>query len=61
MKFNLISEWNKKNLECHFCGTSKSVKYESNINGKKICVCNRCVITENDFLEDLIMEQREQM
>ena len=61
MKFILIPNWNKKDLRCHFCGTNKSVKYESNVDGEKVCVCNRCVLTENDFLEDLQMEQREQM
>lgn len=61
MKFNIISERSKKYLKCHFCGTNKSVKYEVNVNGKKVCVCNRCVLIKNDFLEDLQMEQREQM
>ena len=61
MSFNLIIGWSSKNLECHFCGTNRSVKYEANINGKKICVCNKCVLIENDLIEDLMMEQREQM
>ena len=61
MRFELIHRWSEKNLECHFCGTNKSVKYEANVNGNRVCVCNRCVLTENDLLEDLMMEQREQM
>ncbi len=61
MKFNIISEWSKKNLHCHFCGTNKSVKYEANVSGNKVCVCNRCVLIKDDLLEDLRMEQMEQM
>lgn len=61
MKFNLIPEWSNKNLKCHFCGTNRSVKYEANVNRNKICVCNRCVLINNDLMEDLLMEQREQM
>ena len=61
MKIYLIPEWNKKNLECHFCGTNKSVKYEANVSDNKVCVCNRCALTGNELLEDLRMEQREQM
>lgn len=51
MEFKLIPDWNKKNLRCHFCGATKSVKYEMEIfdpvvsNEKtKVCVCNKCVL-----------------
>ena len=59
--FNLIPNWSKKNLECHFCGTNKSVKYEMDVDGKKIYSCNKCVLIKDDLLEDLSMEQKEQM
>lgn len=61
MRFELIPGWSKKNLECNFCGTNKSVKYEMNTNGKKIYSCNRCVLIKDDLMEDLLMEQKEQM
>ena len=49
IKFTLIPDWNKKNLQCDFCGTTKSVKYEMEIDDKatKVCVCNKCVILHN--------------
>ena len=61
MKFNIIPKWSEKNLECHFCGTNKSVKYEANVSDNKVHVCNKCVLISDDLLEDLQMEQREQM
>ena len=61
MKTKLISNWNKKNLNCHFCGTNKSVKYEASVDGAKVHICNRCALTEDNFLDDLLMEQQEQM
>ncbi len=44
MKFWLIPEWQKKNFRCHFCGETKSVKYEMNVDGNNVCVCNKCVL-----------------
>ena len=48
--FNLIPDWNKKNLRCYFCGETRSVKYATEIHDPafldgsvKVCVCNRCV------------------
>lgn len=40
----LIPKWADRNLECHFCGTHKSVKYIVSKNGKKVCACNRCAL-----------------
>lgn len=49
MKFKIIPDWREKNLRCHFCGATKSVKYEMKIldpvvdsKPTKVCVCNRC-------------------
>lgn len=49
--FNIIPDWNKKNLKCYFCGETRSVKYEMEIfdpvqdnKPSKVCVCNRCVL-----------------
>lgn len=52
MKFKPIPDWNKKNLQCHFCKKTKSVKYSMMIHDpwsdrddvKEVCVCNRCVL-----------------
>lgn len=51
VKFNLIPNWHEKNLRCHFCSETRSVKYTMNvydpvISNKvtAICVCNKCVL-----------------
>lgn len=50
---NLIPNWNKKKLTCHFCGETRSVKYEIEIHDfdsdspKTVCVCNKCVLSRN--------------
>lgn len=46
---NLISDWANKNLQCHFCGETRSVKYEvithvKNEGLKTVCACNKCVL-----------------
>lgn len=49
MRFTLIPDWTKKNLQCYFCGTTKSVKYEMEMDDKptKVYVCNKCVTLHN--------------
>ena len=54
MAFKLIPDWNKRNLRCHFCGATKSAKYEMEVfdpvvdsKPSKVCVCNRCVLRYN--------------
>lgn len=46
-KFKLIPDWIERDLKCHFCGETKSVKYQMTIvvsgNETQVCVCNRCV------------------
>lgn len=51
VKFNLIRNWQEKNLRCHFCGKTQSVKYTMNVHDPDIsdkeitiCVCNKCVL-----------------
>ena len=51
MDFTLIPDWNKKNLRCHFCGETKSVKYTTKTtflpNGillREVYVCNKCAL-----------------
>lgn len=44
-----ITDWNKKNLTCSFCGDNRSVKYEvvvKDVNGKKrhVPCCNECLV-----------------
>lgn len=48
---NYIPDWKNKNLRCHFCGETRSVKYETEIldpvidsKPTKVCVCNKCVL-----------------
>ena len=40
----LIPNWQNKNLKCHYCGTTKSVKYAVSNYGAVVCACNRCVL-----------------
>lgn len=51
MKIKLIENWRDKNLRCHFCGETRSVKYEKEIfdpvvDNKltKVCMCNKCAL-----------------
>ena len=44
-----IPDWHKKNLRCHICGETRSVKYEMEMldpvedsKPTMVCVCNRC-------------------
>lgn len=46
-----IPNWADKNLQCHFCGTHKSVKYTVTVNGKEVCACNRCVLLHDHSTE----------
>ena len=49
----LIPDWQNKNLTCHFCGETRSVKYELEIHDfesdtpKVVCVCNKCALARN--------------
>lgn len=50
----LIPDWSNKNLQCHFCGETKSVKYAMKIldpvvdnNPTEVCVCNKCALRYN--------------
>lgn len=49
----LITNWRSKNLRCHFCGETRSVKYTKKIydpvldsKPTEICVCNKCALTK---------------
>ena len=51
MKISMIPNWHKKQLKCHFCGETRSVKYEVDLpkelgksETQKVCVCNKCVL-----------------
>lgn len=51
MDFTLIPNWRNKNLRCHFCSITESVKYETEIfdpvvstKPTKVCVCNKCAL-----------------
>lgn len=56
----LISNWQSKNLRCHLCGETRSVKYTMKIfyptidsEPTEVCVCNKCALTKgaNDGTE----------
>lgn len=42
----LIDNWQDKNLKCHFCGTTKSVKWEVSTNGVVFCTCGKCLLRQ---------------
>lgn len=57
---NFIPDWRSKNLKCHFCGETRSVKYKtkilevknSKINNKverEVYACNKCILTITDL------------
>lgn len=55
----IIPNWQKKNLCCHFCGETRSVKYEIEVfdpvisdKSTFVCVCNRCVLRYDMRKED---------
>ena len=43
-----IENWQNKDLRCHFCGQTKSVKYTVELTEyegtKEVPCCNRCVL-----------------
>jgi hypothetical protein len=48
-----IPDWHKKNLVCHFCGETRSVKYTMKVlvidpllgtDTKEVCCCNKCAL-----------------
>lgn len=43
--FRYIPNWQNKGLTCHFCKTTKSVKYATNIGGAVVPACNKCILT----------------
>lgn len=47
----LIPDWQNKLLKCHFCKTTKSVKYAVELFGAicdnkrlEVCACNKCAL-----------------
>lgn len=51
----LIPDWRTKNLRCHFCGKTQSVKYSMKIlnpvvsdKPTDVCVCNLCALRYSD-------------
>ena len=44
MMLKLIENWQNKDLKCHFCGKTKSVKYALSRNGAVVSACNECVL-----------------
>ena len=50
-----IPDWQNKLLRCHFCGTTKSVKYTIELHGAicdnkplEVCVCNKCALMHEE-------------
>lgn len=51
VKLRLIPNWHERNLICHFCGETRSVKYSMQVynpiasnNVTEVCVCNKCAL-----------------
>ena len=51
MEYKLIPNWQNKNLRCHFCDETRSVKYETEVfdpvvsdKPTMVCICNKCVL-----------------
>ncbi len=49
----LIPDWRDKNLTCHFCGETRSVKYTMKVlvidpllgtDRIEVCCCNKCAL-----------------
>ena len=52
---NIIPDWRNKNLQCYFCGETRSVKYTmkikthpDNLKIREVCVCNKCALIHNN-------------
>ena len=50
----LITDWKNKNLRCHFCNKTRSVKYAMKVfdpvvdsKPTEVCVCNKCALRYN--------------
>lgn len=48
---NIIPNWKERNLRCHFCGETRSVKYEIEVfdpvidsKPSNVCMCNKCAL-----------------
>lgn len=54
---NLIENWQNKNLKCHFCDSTESVKYETEVfdpvvdafKPVMVCLCNKCVVKHTNL------------
>lgn len=51
----LIPNWQNKRLRCHFCGTTRSVKYTVKVfdpvvsnQTTDVCACNMCALKHGD-------------
>lgn len=51
----IIDNWQTKQLRCHFCGETRSVKYEMDVvdpvvdnKPTKVAVCNKCALTHKE-------------
>ena len=60
-----IADWQNKNLRCHYCGETRSVKYEEEIldpttNDKhiRVCVCNKCALLKPQVIVTAQKETR---
>ena len=58
----VIPDWRNKNLRCHLCGETRSVKYavevfDPVIDNKptEVCVCNKCALVH--FAHDVSNEK----
>ena len=60
-----IPNWQNKNLRCHFCGETRSVKYETEVldpvisdKPTMVCVCDKCALRYADHSTEKGGEQK---
>ena len=51
----IIPNWKEKKFRCHFCGETRSVKYETEVfdpvisdKTTMVCICNKCALRYTD-------------
>lgn len=60
--FWINPNWQNKNLQCHFCRNTQSVKYKTKVviidtipasknAEKEICICNKCALFMHEVID----------
>lgn len=68
MSIKFIKDWDKRQLRCHFCGETRSVKYETEVfdpvldtKPTMVCMCNKCALLykESDIAKGIDIDEVE--